>query len=79
MTLERRLEMRKGQELTWAQRALAANAPMMTKASVGAGDAEVGILPTGQVVGAIDDLPPVAELLARIMDEADATLSRLVP
>jgi NAD(P)H-dependent flavin oxidoreductase YrpB (nitropropane dioxygenase family) len=71
------LQMRKDQELTWAQVALAANAPMMTKASVVDGDAEVGILPTGQVVGAIEDLPPVAELLARIMDEADATLTRL--
>ena len=71
------LEMRKDQELTWAQMALAANAPMMTKASMVDGDAQVGILPTGQVVGAIDDLPPVAELLARIMREADATLTRL--
>ena len=73
------LQMRKDQELTWSQVALAANAPMMTKASVVDGDAEVGILPTGQVVGAIEDLPPVADLLARIMDEADATLSRLSP
>ena len=73
------LQMRKDQELTWAQVALAANAPMMTKASVVDGDAEVGILPTGQVVGAIEDLPPVADLLARIMDEADATLSCLSP
>ena len=30
-----------------------------------------------QVVGAIGDLPPVAELLERIMGEADATLTRL--
>jgi NAD(P)H-dependent flavin oxidoreductase YrpB (nitropropane dioxygenase family) len=71
------LQMRKDQELSWAQMALAANAPMMTKASVVDGDAEVGILPTGQVVGAIDDLPTVAELLARIMDDADEVLSRL--
>lgn len=71
------LRMRKDQELTWAQVALAANAPMMTKASVVDGDVEVGILPTGQVTGAIDDLPKVAELLERIMDSADATLRRL--
>jgi NAD(P)H-dependent flavin oxidoreductase YrpB (nitropropane dioxygenase family) len=57
--------------------ALAANAPMMTKASVVDGDVEVGILPTGQVVGAIDALPTVAELLGSIADEADAVLSRL--
>lgn len=71
------LQMRKDQELSWAQMALAANAPMMTKASIVDGDAEVGILPTGQVVGAIADLPPVAELLTRIMDDADAVLERL--
>lgn len=71
------LEMRKDQELTWAQMALAANAPMMTKAAMVDGDAEVGILPTGQVVGAIEDRPPVAELLAKIMNEADEALTRL--
>ncbi|HTO00400.1 MAG TPA: nitronate monooxygenase family protein [Microthrixaceae bacterium] len=71
------MEMRKDQELTWAQMALAANAPMMTKAAMVDGDAEVGILPTGQVVGAIEDRPPVAELLERIMDEADEVLRRL--
>ncbi len=27
---------------------------------------------SGQVVGVIDDLPTVAELVARIMDEAEA-------
>ncbi len=71
------LQMHKDQELSWAQVALAANAPMMTKASVLDGDVEVGILPTGQVVGVIDELPTVAELLERIMDEADRTLTRL--
>ena len=71
------LQMRRDQELTWAQLALAANAPMMTKASVVDGDAEVGILPTGQVVGAIDALPPVADLLEEVMDGADTVLRRL--
>ena len=73
------LAMRRDQELTWSQVALAANAPMMTKAAMVDGDPEVGILPTGQVVGTIDDLPPVAELLERITGEAAATLARLAP
>ena len=38
---------------------------------------EVGILPTGQVVGVIEELPTVAELVQRIVDEAEATLTRL--
>ena len=41
------------------------------------GKPEVGVLPTGQVVGVIDELPTVAELIERIMAEAEATLARL--
>ena len=44
---------------------MAANAPMLTKAAMVDGHPEVGILPTGQVVGVIDELPTVAELVAR--------------
>lgn len=71
------LQMRRDQQLTWSQMALAANAPMMTKAAMVDGRPEVGILPTGQVVGAIGDLPPVAELMERMMDEAAEVLHRL--
>jgi hypothetical protein len=35
------------------------------------------VLPTGQVVGSVRDLPTVAELIARILAEADAALDRL--
>ena len=71
------LEMKKDQDLTWAQMALAANAPMMTKASVVDGDAEVGILPTGQVTGVIDEIPTVAQVVESIVSQADAVLARL--
>jgi len=70
------MAMRKDQDLTWAQVALAANAPMMTKAAMVDGHPEVGILPTGQVVGAIDELPSVAELLERIEAETIEALDR---
>ncbi len=70
------LSMKQDQDLTWAQVALAANAPMMTKAAMVDGRPEVGILPTGQVVGSIDDLPTVAELLAQMESDALATLAR---
>ena len=69
--------MRKTRELTWAQLAMAANAPMLTRASMVEGRLEVGILPTGQVVGVIDALPSVAEVLDGIMREAEETLARL--
>ncbi|MCA9676996.1 MAG: nitronate monooxygenase, partial [Myxococcales bacterium] len=69
--------MRKRQQLPWSQLLMAANAPMMTRASMVEGRADVGILPTGQVVGLIDELPSVAELLERLVADAEATLARL--
>jgi len=69
--------MRRSQGLSWSQVVMAANAPMMTKAALVDGRPEVGILPTGQGVGEIDDLPSVAELIERIMKEATDTLARL--
>ncbi|NNE20280.1 MAG: nitronate monooxygenase [Myxococcales bacterium] len=75
--IEEGLAMKQNQELTWAQLAMAANAPMLTKASIVDGRVEAGILPTGQVTGVIDEIPAVAELVQRIMAEAEAMLERL--
>jgi NAD(P)H-dependent flavin oxidoreductase YrpB (nitropropane dioxygenase family) len=75
--LEEGMAMKQNQELTWAQLAMAANAPMLTKASMVDGRVEAGILPTGQITGVIDEIPTVAELLQRIIAEAEATLERL--
>jgi NAD(P)H-dependent flavin oxidoreductase YrpB (nitropropane dioxygenase family) len=66
--------MKKGNELTWAQVVMAANAPVMTKAALVDGRTDVGVLPTGQVVGVLNSLPPVAEIIDGIMAEADALL-----
>jgi NAD(P)H-dependent flavin oxidoreductase YrpB (nitropropane dioxygenase family) len=71
------LAMRRNQDLTLSQMAMAANAPMLIKATMVDGKPEVGILPTGQVTGVIDELPTVAELLDRIVRDAEATLKRL--
>jgi NAD(P)H-dependent flavin oxidoreductase YrpB (nitropropane dioxygenase family) len=73
------LAMRKHQDLTWSQVAMAANAPMLIKATLVDGNAGTGVLPTGQVTGVIGELPTVAELLERIEGEARATLARLAP
>ncbi|HWE31804.1 MAG TPA: nitronate monooxygenase, partial [Polyangia bacterium] len=69
--------MRKSSGLTFGQTAMAAAAPMLTKAALVDGKPEVGILPTGQNVGLIDELPPVADLITRIIDEAEAVLRAL--
>jgi NAD(P)H-dependent flavin oxidoreductase YrpB (nitropropane dioxygenase family) len=71
------LAMKRNQDITWSQLAMAANAPMLIKASMVDGRPEVGILPTGQGIGVIDDLPTVAELMERIVAEAEDTLKRL--
>jgi NAD(P)H-dependent flavin oxidoreductase YrpB (nitropropane dioxygenase family) len=69
--------MRRGGDLTWAQTAMAANAPMLTRAALVGGNLDAGILPTGQVVGLIDELPSVSELVDRVMAEASETLDWL--
>ncbi len=71
------LAMKRHGELTWAQVAMAANAPMLTRATMVEGRLETGILPTGQVTGLIDALPTVAELVDGIVTEAAATLAGL--
>ncbi len=71
--------MKEGNEMSWAQVVMAANAPMMTKAALVEGRTDVGVLPTGQVVGVIEELPTVAEVVAAIITEANATLRRLAP
>ena len=69
------LAMKRGQDRTWLQTLLAANAPMLIRAALVEGRTDAGILPTGQVVGAIDDLPTVAELLHEIEGDARRALS----
>ena len=83
------LAMRRSQGLSWSQMAMAANAPMLIKAALVDGRPEVGVLPTGQVAGVIEAehtavageaetcLPTVAELIDRIVGEAEETLARL--
>jgi NAD(P)H-dependent flavin oxidoreductase YrpB (nitropropane dioxygenase family) len=66
--------MKHGNELTWSQVVMAANAPVMTKAALVEGRTDVGVLPTGQVVGLLESLPPVADVVDGIMREADAVL-----
>jgi NAD(P)H-dependent flavin oxidoreductase YrpB (nitropropane dioxygenase family) len=71
------LAMRRSADLTLAQVAMAANAPMLTRATMVEGRLETGILPTGQVTGLIESLPTVAELVDSIVAGAIETLDRL--
>lgn len=69
--------MKRAQELSWAQMMMAPNAPVLTRAALVDGHPETGVLPVGQVVGLIRDIPPVSELVERIMREAEETMERL--
>ncbi len=71
------LAMRREAGLKWTQLALAANTPMLLRAGLVEGRLDAGVLSSGQVAGVIDDLPSVAELIARIMSEAEQTLMHL--
>lgn len=55
---------------------LAAGGVRIRKAMVD-GDADMGVMPAGQVCGRIDDIPSVAELIERIVTEAEETLRSL--
>jgi NAD(P)H-dependent flavin oxidoreductase YrpB (nitropropane dioxygenase family) len=71
------LAMKKSQELSWRQVVMAANAPMLIKAAMIDGRPDLGVMASGQVVGLIDDLPSAAEVIDRVMAEADKVLARL--
>ncbi|MFJ6698596.1 NAD(P)H-dependent flavin oxidoreductase [Streptomyces sp. NPDC091272] len=71
------IAMRHGKSLSWSQVLLAANTPVLLKAAMVDGRTDLGVMASGQVSGVIDDLPSCAELVARVMAEAETTLARL--
>ncbi|MGW5848628.1 NAD(P)H-dependent flavin oxidoreductase [Streptomyces sp. NPDC055254] len=71
------LAMKHGKDLSWSQVLLAANTPMLLRASMVEGRTDLGVMASGQIAGVIDDLPSCAELVSRVMAEADAVLGRL--
>jgi NAD(P)H-dependent flavin oxidoreductase YrpB (nitropropane dioxygenase family) len=75
--VEEGFAMRRNQDLTWSQVVMAANTPMLLKAAMVDGQPDLGVMSSGQVVGVIEDLPTVAQLVSRIVDEAESTLKRL--
>jgi NAD(P)H-dependent flavin oxidoreductase YrpB (nitropropane dioxygenase family) len=69
--------MRRGTDLTWGQVLMAANTPVLLRAAMVDGRADLGLMSAGQVAGLISDLPSCAELIGRIMTEAERSLRRL--
>jgi NAD(P)H-dependent flavin oxidoreductase YrpB (nitropropane dioxygenase family) len=71
--------MRRNERLTRSQMLMAANAPMLARKAMREGDPVNGYLPGGTVAGVIDDRPSCAELIERIVSEAETTLKALSP
>ncbi|MBW5485151.1 NAD(P)H-dependent flavin oxidoreductase [Streptomyces bambusae] len=71
------LAMKHGRDLSWSQVLLAANTPMLLKASMVEGRTDLGVMASGQVAGVIEDLPSCAELVVQVMGEAREVLERL--
>jgi NAD(P)H-dependent flavin oxidoreductase YrpB (nitropropane dioxygenase family) len=70
------LAMRKAQKLPLHRVLLAANTPMLIKSALVDGHPEAGVLPAGQVVGMIDELPSCEKLIDTLITEARDTLHR---
>lgn len=70
-------EMVRNDGLTWSQAIFSANAPMIIQKAMVDGHPAEGVLPSGQVAGVIDELPTCAELIARIVKEAEERLAAL--
>jgi NAD(P)H-dependent flavin oxidoreductase YrpB (nitropropane dioxygenase family) len=71
------LAMRRHEKLSRTQMLMAANAPILARTAMREGDPVHGYLPSGSVAGVIDDVPSCAELVARIVAEAEHTLATL--
>ncbi|HEX9065975.1 MAG TPA: nitronate monooxygenase [Streptosporangiaceae bacterium] len=71
------LAMRRTHGRALAQVLLAANTPAMLRAAMVEGRTDYGVMATGQVAGVIEDLPSCAELIERIVAQAQAVLGRL--
>jgi len=64
-------------KLSLAETLMAANSPMLIQRSMVEGFPAEGVLPSGQVAGLIRDLPSAAEVIERIIAEAEARLEAL--
>jgi NAD(P)H-dependent flavin oxidoreductase YrpB (nitropropane dioxygenase family) len=69
--------MMKEQGLSFAQALMAANAPALLERSMIQGRPADGVMATGQIAGALNDLPTCAQLLERIIREADERIAAL--
>ena len=71
------LAMSRGGDITLAQAIMSANAPMIIQKSMIDGQPELGVLPSGQVAGVIDQLSSCEDIIQSIMTDAQVRLDAL--
>src|SRR5271165_6689225 len=69
--------MRQGGDLSWAQVLMAANTPMLLRAAMVDGRPDLGLMSSGQVAGLIEDVPSCAQLIGRVIADAETRLAGL--
>ncbi|MCX7162733.1 MAG: nitronate monooxygenase [Rhodocyclales bacterium] len=75
--LKTALKALKDEDMGMAQTLMAANAPVIIQRAIVEGKPAEGVLPSGQVAVAINQLPPVAEMIAAMVDTARARVAAL--
>ena len=68
--LKTALKALKDEDMGIAQTLMAANAPVIIQRAIVEGKPAEGVLPSGQVAVAINQLPPVAEMIAAMVNTA---------
>jgi NAD(P)H-dependent flavin oxidoreductase YrpB (nitropropane dioxygenase family) len=71
------LALQRADRLTRTQALMAANSPVLIRRAMVEGHPAEGVLPSGQVTGVIEDLPSCADLIERIVAEAERRLEAL--
>lgn len=71
------LAMRGRHDMTASQILMAGNTPMLLRKALVEGNADLGVLASGEVAGLIEDIPSAQQVVDRVVDEARATLRQL--
>jgi len=75
--LKSAMAMSRSDDMTAAQAIMSANAPMIIQKAMVDGEPSLGVLPSGQVAGVIDELLSCEELINSIVQEAEQRLTSL--
>lgn len=75
--LKSAIAMQRDDGMTAAQAIMSANAPMIIQKAMVDGQPQLGVLPSGQVAGVIDELLSCEDLIAGMVTEAEARLTFL--